>query len=86
MATRLGFLDPGAGPFQVVTSGGLWEGLRACAHASAPSCGKGAGGAGDGPRETPAAGAVRLALQAAGLLDLDPTGAPSGQPGEGERG
>ena len=38
------------------------------------------------PRETPAAGAVRLALQAAGLLDLDSDGAPSGQPGEGDRG
>ena len=58
VATRLGFLDPGAGPFQVVTSGGLWEGLRACAHASAPPAGRAPAAQVMAPRETPAAGAV----------------------------
>jgi N-acetylglucosamine kinase len=83
VASRLGFLEPGAGPFPVVTSGGLWGGLprlrsrfAAVLRDVVPAAEVMA------PRETAAAGAVRLALQAAGLLDLDPDGAP----GEGERG
>jgi N-acetylglucosamine kinase len=87
VATRLGFLDPGAGPFQVVTSGGLWEGLPRLRSRFGAALREGAPAAQVmAPRETPAAGAVRLALQAAGLLDLDPAGAPAGQPGEGDRG
>jgi N-acetylglucosamine kinase-like BadF-type ATPase len=77
VASRLGFLEPAGGPFPVVTAGGLWEGLPrlrsrfgAVLRNVAPAAQVLA------PRETPVAGAVRLALQAAGLLELDPDSAP----------
>jgi N-acetylglucosamine kinase len=83
VASRLGFLDPGAGPFQVVTSGGLWGGLpRLRARFDAALRDEAPAAQVMAPRESPAAGAVRLALQAAGLIDLDPAGAP----GDGVRG
>ena len=87
VASRLGFLDRGAGPFQVVTAGGLWEGLPRLRSRFGAVLREGAPAAQVmAPRETPAAGAVRLALQAAGLLELDPTARRPATPGEGDRG
>ena len=71
----------------MVTAGGLWEGLPRLRSRFGAVLREGAPAAQVmAPRETPAAGAVRLALQAAGLLELDPDGAPADPPGEGDRG